>query len=721
MAEAATKAVPETERLLAERQWQCYLRDRDAGHTEYIKDAEKYQNYYMGEQWEAAVLKKLEEEGRPALTINLILATINAALGEYSQRQARIAYKAKNDKAHDLSQIMTKLAMHTLDDNDFDSLEWDMVVDGLVADRGYMDVRMEYDEHMRGDARVVSIDPTEIVLDAEAKEYDPNTWNRVTRSYWQSLDEIENTYGKDKREEVAAVANAGSYYAYDSFEFNKNTFGDTDWTQWEYNAGLGGEKTIKNARVISRQYKRLTQAYFYIDPNSGDMSEVPMSWDTAQREAFGMQFGLMIHRKPTSRIRWTVTCDHVVLHDDWSPYKTFTIIPFFPYFMRGRIMGMVKNLIGSQDHLNKTTSQELHVVNTTANSGWTMEEGTLTNMSEDELGERGAETGLVLVHARGSLPPQKIKPNPVPTGLELISNKSRQFLREISGMEGVLGIGSPEISGVALQGKQERANVQLQVPFTNLARTRRILGRKLLEIFQQFYTEHRVMSITRSLATESEEGTESLEINVPTVTGAIHNDITQGKYDATVSVQPSRDTYDDIQFAKAMELRNSGIMIPDHIVVQYSGLADRQEIANQLKELSGMAEPTEQEMQLMQMQQQLQMEMLQAELGKLTAEAQEIQSRAELNTAKAIQEGGGMDSPTNQIRLQELEQKIQTKREELMTRIELAKMTHQFGSQKQSVQSAVQLASVQQQTDTQRYLAQQQRTQGSNTQKGSNQ
>lgn len=691
---------------LAERQWQSYIRDRDAGHLEYVKEAQKFQNYYLGEQWDAAVLKKLQDEGRPALTINLILSTINAALGEYSQRQAQVTYKPKHTDSFDYSQVLSKLAMHTLADNDFESLEWDMVVDGFISDRGYLDVRMNWDEHMRGEVTMFAVDPTEILLDADAKEYDPNTWNKVTRTYWQTLDEIENAYGKEKRLEIEEVANSGTYYSYDSFDFERRTFGNTDTYNHEYEAGTYGERNIKQVRLISRQYKQLTQAYYYIDPRTGDMSEVPMDWDQVRREAFGMQFGLMIHSKPATRIRWTVTCDHVVLKDGWSPYQSFTIVPYFPYFLRGRPMGMVKNLIGSQDHLNKTTSQELHVINTTANSGWTLEEGTLVNMTEDQLAERGAETGLVLVHARGSKPPEKIKPNQIPTGLELISNKSRQFLREISGLEGVLGIGSPEISGVALDRKSGRANIQLQVPFTNLSRTRRILGRKLLELFQRFYTEHRILTITREITQPGEDKTEQLEINAPTISGRIANDITKGKYDVTISVQPGRDTYDDVQFAEAVQLREAGIMIPDHVVVRYSRLADREEIAKQLQELAGMAEPTEQELELMQMQQELAINTAQAELQKLTAEAGEIESRMHLNMAKAEKEAGGMDSAENQIRLQELEAKIQMKREELMTRIQLAQMTHRFGAQKQSLQSAVQLAAVRHQTDTQRQLAQ---------------
>ena len=49
-----------------------------------------------------------------------------------------------------------------------------------------------------------------------------------------------------------------------------------------------------------------------------------------------------------------------------------------------------------QEQLNKISSQELHIVNTTANSGWIVESGSLSGMTADDLEEHGAETGLVL-------------------------------------------------------------------------------------------------------------------------------------------------------------------------------------------------------------------------------------------------------------------------------------------------------------------------------------
>lgn len=62
---------------------------------------------------------------------------------------------------------------------------------------------------------------------------------------------------------------------------------------------------------------------------------------------------------------------------------------------------MVDNAVGPQRVLNKGVSQAVHIINTTANSGWQMEQGQLTNMSAEQLQENGAQTGLVLERKDG--------------------------------------------------------------------------------------------------------------------------------------------------------------------------------------------------------------------------------------------------------------------------------------------------------------------------------
>ena len=134
----------------------------------------------------------------------------------------------------------------------------------------------------------------------------------------------------------------------------------------------------------------------FVDVGTGDTRMVLPDWDAQRTAAHLPEPQSGADQKLVQRIRWTVVADNVVLHDDWSPYKHFTVVPYFPYCRRGRTVGLVENLIGPQELLNKVSSQELHVVNTTANSGWKVKRNALQKMSVAELEQRGAQTGLVL-------------------------------------------------------------------------------------------------------------------------------------------------------------------------------------------------------------------------------------------------------------------------------------------------------------------------------------
>ena len=113
-------------------------------------------------------------------------------------------------------------------------------------------------------------------------------------------------------------------------------------------------------------------------------------------------------------------------------------------------------------------SQMLHIVNTTANSGWIYEEGSLLNMTTEELEERGAETGLVMAVKRGSDRPEKIMANQIPTGLDRLASRAQANVAGIAGVEGLVGQPSREVSGVALDQLESRGLIQVDVPFDSL-------------------------------------------------------------------------------------------------------------------------------------------------------------------------------------------------------------------------------------------------------------
>jgi hypothetical protein len=275
-----------------------------------------------------------------------------------------------------------------------------------------------------------------------------------------------------------------------------------------------------------------------------------------------------------------VIADNCRLHDDWSPYKHFTVVPYFPYFRRGVTVGLVENLLGPQELLNKVSSQELHVINTTANSGWKVKSGALINMTVEELEQKGAQTGLVVeVTETDAL--EKIQPNQVPTGLDRITYKAEEHIKTISGVpDSAQGFDREDVAAKAIQAKRQAASTNLVKPMDSLTRSDHILARNVLDLVQQFYTEERIMTITHDEATGE---TETFAVNQPTPAGQIINDLTLGEYDVVVSSVPRRETLEDSQFEQATALREMGVMIPDSVLIDSSRLMNKKEIIKQME------------------------------------------------------------------------------------------------------------------------------------------
>lgn len=667
----------------AEQNWQQYVRCRDGGHTDYVDRADKCDRFYRGEQWDAADKAKLAEQGRPALTINEILPTINTVLGEQAAKRATGAFRPKKNGNAASAGALTKLSMQILEDNKFDYIESEVFADGLIAERGYFDIRMCFDDHMLGDVKIRALNPREVLLDPDASEYDPRTWPQVIVSRWMTLDEIEQYYGEKKADELRGVAGAGDGLGYDSIRFNRETtFGDSDaWL--DRFTEVGQTSTIRRVRVIERQHYRMKPTLHFVTP-TGDLRMVPETWDRLRAEIFAQTNGLALTNKIVKRIRWTVSADKVLLHDSWGPYKTFTPVPYFCYFRRGKPFGMVTNLLDPQELLNKSSSQELHIVNTTANSGWIVESGSLVGMTTDELRKVGAETGLVLEVAPNRTPPAKITPNHVPTGLDRVSLKAQNNIRSISGIsEAMMGFDTPEVSGVALENKEKRGQIQIQKPLDNLGRTRQMVFEKILELVQQFYTEERTLLITNEWMPGMPQ--EELVVNQQTAAGVL-NDLTIGEYSVVITTMPAHDTYDDLMFAESIQLRNTGVLVPDHHVIKHSHLPNRDEIAEEVAKLQGFGQPTPEEMQMAQIQQELALRSMQAEVAKLETEVKELESRVALNYAKAdeLDEKG-------RIEQMKLIKELEEKKMDLHLRTQLAQLSSMTQLEKQNRQNETRL------------------------------
>lgn len=611
--------------------WTRFAYCRDNGHTLFVEKADQCDKFFAGKQWREEDLAKLRLAGRPAITINKILSTIGTVLGEQIQNRVEVLFRPTSGSPAEVAEALTKVWMQIAQNNQLPWVRSEVFEAGIIRSRGFYDVRLDFNDAMEGEVRITNLNSKNVIVDPDGEEYDPDTWGDVFLTKWLSTDDIELLYSKD---DAAILKNKGSsdyMYGYDSIERTRDRFSGMIFDAEQYYMHHQDQPVRRSVRVLERQHRVLDRQKHFVDIETGDMRPVPSTWDRDRIADMLAKAGgaVNITDKLCKRIRWTTTADSVVLKDEWSPYNHFTVVPYFPYFRHGTTIGLVENLLGPQEILNKVSSQELHVVNTTANSGWVIEQDSLANMSVQELEVRGAETGLVLEYKKDAEPPEKIKPNQVPTGLDRVSMKTEDHIKSISGVsDSMQGFDREDVAAKAIAYKQQRGAVNLSKPLDNLERTDWLLARNVLDIVQNFYTEPRIITITKD---DIQHEQEQIEVNTPDpVSGQILNDLTIGEYDIVVTSSPSRATLEDSQFEQAKAMMELGLPIPPAILIENSRLHRRADI---IKAMEGDKESPKAKAEAA-----LAQRAAEAEVGKLESEVQERVSKIELNRVRAAKE-----------------------------------------------------------------------------------
>lgn len=569
---------------LARETWERYEYGRDRGHRDYCAAAKLCERFYLGGglQWSAEDLAALQAAGRPAHEINLVMPAVNAAIGYQIHNRLDIAFRPRGGIADDhLATVHSKVAMQIADRNHLHWRETEVFADGLIQQRGFFDVRVSFDDNLMGSVEIVTLDPLDVIPDPDAKGYEPEGWRDVLVTRWLTLDEVELLYGKAMRKEVEASKPTDSDFGDETAEEGRNKFGGNGGLYGAWQGG--GYGTIPRVRIVERREWRLFRQDVAISP-TGDVR--PLADGETPPD------GAVVTKRMARRPRLTVVTESIVLHDDWSPYRRLMIVPFFPVFRRGQTRGMVDNAISPQEILNKEVSQYLHVLNTTANSGWLVEEGSLVNLTTEDLEAQGAQTGLVVEYKMGRPPPAKIPANQIPTGIDRLIDRSSRFMQEATGItEAFKGMSEQVESGIAVQSRQQAAQNAIALALDNLGRTRHLLAEHILELVQQFYTEPRILRITETDAFGRQQSVE-LAVNQPTAAGPAFNDLTVGEYDVVISEQPMQVTFENSQFQQALELRKAGVAVPDEIVIRHSNLADKEEVARMMAERGQPVDPT---------------------------------------------------------------------------------------------------------------------------------
>jgi hypothetical protein len=565
------------------------------GHVDWMAHAMRLEDYYLagGKQWTDTDREAMEngDNPRPCFEVDIVKPAVNAIAGYQIANRVDLSFVPRGGDADaQKAKLLSKVVRQVLDNSKWRFRETEAFLDGLIQQRGYIDVRMDYQRNDLGEVALRVIDPLDGIPDPDATSYDPDDWLDWHEARWLTLDQIEADYGKQAADAVkASAADASTSYPLGSEQgVQRKGFGDRSNLMNTYGYGYYGEGAWRRYRIVHRQVNEFDKVLVARWP-TGDIRVV----ENMAREgiAWLLQQGIPVFKRRMRRTRMQVFAPNVLLHDERSPYNHITAVPFFPYFRRGRTVGAIDSLTSVQDMLNKFTSQFAHIVNTTANSGWQGQADSLENMDDDQLAEEGGKTGLLLLRKPGMPELKKIEPNQVPTGIDRMVEFAYKNGQIVSGVdENMLGL-QKDLSGVAVQSLQYAAQQKLAIVLNNLSLTRRMVIERTLENTQQFMGAERVLRI-------AEDDAFGIKQHVPYVLnqrqddGSVLNDLTVGTYDLVLNEQPAQVTFDNSQFEQMKALRKDmAIPISDARVVRSSNLLDKSEIAEELERNSGKPDP----------------------------------------------------------------------------------------------------------------------------------
>jgi hypothetical protein len=572
------KPLPEQNAETVRRLSMRWLRAADS-HNVWAKQAKLNQNFKDGKQWTDEQIAAMIAAKRPYLTINRINALVRLISGYQRNNRMDIKYQPSNDgqSSDQIATLLDAIVKTECNRTDANWVDSEVFDDGIVTGRGWWDMRLDFTENDLGEIVLVAEDPFSVFVDPDCDDYDLTTSAYLQKSRWVSPDQIFCAFGKE------------------AYEMTKNAVNNTVNSITGTVFGLGWEEDItpdrffglygannrmswrdiwtmdfcdtanKRLRLLDTQTQVTSPQQCFVDLQTGDFQPIPDDWFKPENQykiqkcldyAASIGNQLIVGQRPVRRIRWTVTCGDLILHDSWSPYESYTLIPFFPDFRRGQTRGVVDDLIDPQREINKKRSSITEILNRSANSGWIYGDQALSAEQEENLRLNGSRPGINIKYKDGKDPPKRLEAGGYPQGLDRLEDKAALDLNVISGInESAMGQIDKVQSGRAIEARQRQAVLALQPYLDNFSRSKKLQGRKWLELIQNHYTEKRIFRITGEDGSLVQTAINQKAQN-PMVPNAIEriNDVTVGKYNVSVDETPMSVTFKEGQFAEALDI-----------------------------------------------------------------------------------------------------------------------------------------------------------------------
>lgn len=571
-----------------------------AHYAEWISAAAEDYRFALGQQWDEDDLETLKAQGRPAMTFNRIKPIINLMGGYQRENTARIKVSPEGGEDLIFSEIMDR-ALKAVDKwshfNYHLGYVWD---EGTIVGKSFIEASLDYNKDpIRGELQFNLIDYDIVLPDPNNKSYDMNAGDfliknvKLTKARLKSLfpkkkalidgfvsdndDEVENGMG--------ALLELGPDNDYDNREgtmVQRTVQSDQpDDAESEYEEDA--QFTLKEY-----WYKKYVTRYFCVDPET----KQPVKHKTkAEAEAYVEKYpGLQIIERTVSEIWVADYCAGFILQDVISPFEPFySGFPIFRFIAEWapsakseklRTQGITRQLKDPQMEYNKSISQNLHILNTQANSGWIGFKDDLSPQGWKDLEAMGSKPGVVIKTVNKDATLREILPKAPNMGMIERRQMASEEFKQISGFNpDLLGLqegGSDSGRAISLRIKQ--GVMSLVRMFWNFRYTKEIISDFILQVLPTLVDAD---GLAKILGQKFMAGYQSQDMPEGLTTGhlkAYLQMISDHKYNIEVSEAGQTATSRYETLTQLLELAKVGLGLPPDVLMEYMDIPNIEDV-----------------------------------------------------------------------------------------------------------------------------------------------
>lgn len=482
------------------------------------------ERFKIGKQWDSDDTSFNEAHGKFSLTINEVLPIVLDIAG--TQEENPLDYKVRNVKGgtQTIAEILTSLAKNVMDKSMGREEASRTFESGVSIGRGFLHVDIDYsNDPLNGDLVIKELDPFMVLPDPTCKTYDYNKEKGGAKYIW--IDEWE-----DKEKMEAKYPNKELKQA--NFDLmSKSLWGRFTGVMGHMFGGGGPNLHLKDDyRYYDEQNATEEELQAQVTKQTNNYRRSVCWWKEwkkgvyVQRIDDPLNYLALTNPKDISDARKfaetnpnlriiekdhdenpltipvlnkTVMLGDIFLEHIPDPYdgiNLYLTTRFAPYFDHGYEYPPVENLIGPQKLINYTFSSLVNILKNLANSGWKVGKGTQRMI--EWLEEHGGEDGLVIDLSKFGNQVEKITTTEYPKGFDVITERGKQNMREISQVQLEVPVRRAE-SGRALAIREQQTIKTKGIIFRNWNQTNILLARVMIELIRntEIFSNDEIMAI----------------------------------------------------------------------------------------------------------------------------------------------------------------------------------------------------------------------------------